>query len=66
VTTEREIAELRACLEIAMRMWVTLSGNRSFGATEAENRQRCAKTLGPEAMARVTEGFTYTGPVRHG
>lgn len=58
--------ELLACLEIAMREWVRHSGNRVWGADEAERRARCAKALGTEAMARVVEGFTYEGPLRHG
>lgn len=63
-TRDAEVIELRRLLEIAVAKWVSLSGNRTWGATEAEERALCAKALGPDAMARITAGFAYAGPAR--
>jgi hypothetical protein len=59
-----DVEQLKALLELAMSKWISLSGNRVWGAQEAEERERCAKALGPEAMARITAGHVHNGPTR--
>lgn len=63
---ERAAAELRECLEIAMRQLVQQTGNRCWGATEAEQRDRIRRALGPDAWSRVVDGVTTQPPTASG
>jgi hypothetical protein len=65
-------SELVDHLEDCFSRWVRASGNRCYGATEAELRGRITKTLGPARVRRALDaaGVEDTRPPtasgRHG